>query len=294
MMAALLAPLAGFGAHLILTMERTPVMPLLVGACLALCGLAGAYVLANGNGRLIMAAPEIFLATFVFLFGFLTLLFARALVRNWPVLAALALIAFTFIDLRFHNGPNHANAASFADMKAQNSFATEQDNPILPWVAEAWKTPAGMALQRIVKSEKATASSPSTWLAEDAEILSNRAEILQNGFPETDFLKNVFLEGPPAKFPHFPRSGEILLKLRKNTEVEIETRHTNGGYLVLAEAWHPWWRASIDNEPVNIYRADLVWRAVIVPPGSHVVRFKFSPFCGLLSDLNFPFQCRGQ
>ena len=47
--------------------------------------------------------------------------------------------------------------------------------------------------------------------------------------------------------------------------------------LVLSETYYPWWRASIDDEPVGISRVDFALMGVRVPPGTHVVRLELRP-----------------
>ena len=71
----------------------------------------------------------------------------------------------------------------------------------------------------------------------------------------------------------------------RNTEIEIEVDAPGGGILVLNDVWHPWWRASVDGKPAEILKANVLFRAVVVPPGKHVVRFSFHPFAGALAEL---------
>ena len=59
--------------------------------------------------------------------------------------------------------------------------------------------------------------------------------------------------------------------------VVIETESESAGWLVLTDAWYPGWRATVDGVPVEIARADVLFRAVPVPAGRHRVEFVFAP-----------------
>jgi uncharacterized membrane protein YfhO len=50
-----------------------------------------------------------------------------------------------------------------------------------------------------------------------------------------------------------------------------------GGALLLLEAWHPGWTATVDGQPTAVYPADHAFLGVALPPGRHVVRFRFAP-----------------
>jgi uncharacterized membrane protein YfhO len=47
--------------------------------------------------------------------------------------------------------------------------------------------------------------------------------------------------------------------------------------LVLSEVYYPWWRASIDGEPVEVVRVNHAMVGVAMPRGSHVVRLSIEP-----------------
>jgi hypothetical protein len=57
--------------------------------------------------------------------------------------------------------------------------------------------------------------------------------------------------------------------------VEIEVESASPGYLVLADAWYPGWRVTVDGESAPIWRADILFRAVAVGAGQHRVVFSF-------------------
>ena len=49
------------------------------------------------------------------------------------------------------------------------------------------------------------------------------------------------------------------------------------GYLVLTDSWYPGWRAFVDSQPAPIYRADVLFRAVSLEPGTHTIVFEYRP-----------------
>lgn len=54
---------------------------------------------------------------------------------------------------------------------------------------------------------------------------------------------------------------------------------------MLNDVWHHWWQAEIDGKPVELLRANVLFRAVAVPPGRSTLRFVFRPFEGLFEDI---------
>ena len=49
-------------------------------------------------------------------------------------------------------------------------------------------------------------------------------------------------------------------------------------YLVLADTWYEGWKAYDNGQPVTIYRANAVQRAVWLAAGSHAWKFVFEPW----------------
>jgi hypothetical protein len=56
-----------------------------------------------------------------------------------------------------------------------------------------------------------------------------------------------------------------------------------GGYLVLATTWYPGWSAQINDEEVPLYRANLAFMAVEIPPGGGDVTIRYLPTTSPLS-----------
>jgi hypothetical protein len=50
-----------------------------------------------------------------------------------------------------------------------------------------------------------------------------------------------------------------------------------GGYLLLLDSYSPDWQATVDGQPATILRSNLLFRAVRLAPGRHVVEFAYRP-----------------
>ena len=110
--------------------------------------------------------------------------------------------------------------------------------------------------------------------------------MLRDGhWPDADPRRTVLLEQAPADAPNGASEGTVRIAAYRNTEIEIEADAPAGGFVVLNDVWHPWWRASVDGKAADILKANVLFRAVMVPPGKHIVRFSFHPFAGAFAEL---------
>jgi hypothetical protein len=162
----------------------------------------------------------------------------------------------------------------------------------------------GVPIEEIDKSLKPgdldlIARTPDAWVYENPRALP-RAMVVgqwqladfdrldQTGWPATvDPRRTVLLERAPAGLAAGAarRPGAARIVRYANTEVDVSVDAPDGGLLLLNDVWHPWWRATLDGRPVDILRADVIFRAVTLPPGVHEVRFTFAPFAGAVADL---------
>lgn len=119
------------------------------------------------------------------------------------------------------------------------------------------------------------------------------AELIRDGWPELDPRRTVLLEQAPAEsLPPTEPVGTARIVHYGNTEVTIETNSPAAALLVLTDVWHPWWRGDVDGTHAQILKADVLFRAVAVPAGRHVVRFSFHPFAGAFAELMQKFGLR--
>ncbi|HTF91247.1 MAG TPA: YfhO family protein [Planctomycetota bacterium] len=71
--------------------------------------------------------------------------------------------------------------------------------------------------------------------------------------------------------------GTLEIQDPSASRVTITTRDTPRGWLVLADAWYPGWRASIDGRDTPIEAVDHALRGVRLEAGNHEVRFEYAP-----------------
>ena len=122
---------------------------------------------------------------------------------------------------------------------------------------------------------------------------ANFEHIIEEGrWPEFNPAETVLLNGEPevagaaADVVWDAESlPDVRIRLYENTIVEIEVTATEEGFVVLNDVWHPWWQADVDGKPAVIHRANVLFRAVRVAKGKHIVRFEFTPFSGAIAEI---------
>jgi len=124
------------------------------------------------------------------------------------------------------------------------------------------------------------------WRWADFETLMKDGE-----WPIFDPTHTVLLDQFPGQRPiarlsaGHPLLNSVSLTMYTNTEVVVDVDAPFDQILVLNDVWHPWWRASVDGVPTEILKANVIFRAVLVPRGHHTVRFTFHPFSGAFAEL---------
>ncbi len=118
------------------------------------------------------------------------------------------------------------------------------------------------------------------------------ALIKTGAWPKFDPERTVLLERPPVGLGAqavrtagrtFPGKASILRY--ENTIVEIEVLAEQAGFVLLNDVWHPWWTAMVDELPTEVLKANVLFRAVRVPAGRHIVRFQFEPLAGAFAEI---------
>lgn len=114
-------------------------------------------------------------------------------------------------------------------------------------VGEARRVPEGQALP---------AMQDSAWDPRRTALVESAADLGVAGVP---------LEGTARVVTHEP------------DEVEVQAQASRTALLVLSDNYYKGWRATVDGRPAEIHRTNHTFRGVVVPAGTHTVRFTFEP-----------------
>ena len=113
--------------------------------------------------------------------------------------------------------------------------------------------------------------------------------VVDNANQESDALNTIDLENTAvvdrqfAVFVKDPHPGiapdaSVELTYFRPKKVEYDSHSSADGTIVFSEIYYPYgWKASIDGQPVDHFRANYTLRALNVPAGDHHITFIFDP-----------------
>jgi uncharacterized membrane protein YfhO len=62
---------------------------------------------------------------------------------------------------------------------------------------------------------------------------------------------------------------------RENDEIRLRVTAASRAMVVMSEIWDPGWTATVDGEKARVYRADFMFRGVVVDAGEHEIVLRF-------------------
>ncbi len=72
-------------------------------------------------------------------------------------------------------------------------------------------------------------------------------------------------------------NGRIDVVRYSPNEAILSVHTDTPALLVLSDVYYPGWHARVDGQSVPIFRTDVTFRGVVVPPGEHIVSMRFLP-----------------
>lgn len=108
-------------------------------------------------------------------------------------------------------------------------------------------------------------------------ITSDRDAVVAITDPGFDADKEAVVEHLPPGWRDGTGMGAAQLVSYDDRRVEIRLRSDAEAFLTLDDSFYPGWRAAIDGARTTIYRTNVFFRGVVVPPGQHTVEFRYRP-----------------
>jgi hypothetical protein len=128
---------------------------------------------------------------------------------------------------------------------------------------------------------------PRAFLVHQAEVPgSDEAILARLTGEEFDLASSILLEDETAldrlkelasTSPSLEGSNGVRIVDYRANRVVLETTASQPAFLFLSDSHYPGWRAYVDGTEETVYRADYLFRAVLVPSGQHTVEFAFDP-----------------
>ena len=111
---------------------------------------------------------------------------------------------------------------------------------------------------------------------EVAEGITILNKIASMSFNPRDVL--YFQENPKISIePASPLARAEFTRFKMHN-LELTTTTTGNNLLFMSETYYPvGWKAFVDGNEIPIYRANYLFRAVVIPPGTHKLEMKFEP-----------------
>jgi len=105
---------------------------------------------------------------------------------------------------------------------------------------------------------------------QDFISLMNKDSNIDTVFIEDNYPKTINSDSFKVKNSYYINKDD-------DTYLSVVTKTNIQSILVLADTFFPGWHAYIDGKETKIYRANLMFRGIVLPKGEHIVEFKYIP-----------------
>ncbi|MDP9410732.1 MAG: YfhO family protein, partial [Actinomycetota bacterium] len=151
---------------------------------------------------------------------------------------------------------------------------TEPDQSVLRELKNAHPTVYSDERVEVLENRDAL---PRAWIVHSARQVAPKEtlELLSSG--AVDPRRTALLEQSPPDLaaPENASADHAVVTMYEADRIRLKTTTGARGLLVLSEAYYPAWKAYVDGQPVPLYAADHVLRAVPLPAGEHTVDLRY-------------------
>jgi hypothetical protein len=118
---------------------------------------------------------------------------------------------------------------------------------------------------------------PLAYAVSGARGAEGRAAIAQIVDPAFDPAAEVVVPGPAGRSGAPGSAGRVTVSEKRSDRVRLRAEMERDGWVVLAEGYDPGWKAWLDGRRVEVLPANVAFRALRVPAGTHEIEMRFRP-----------------
>ena len=168
---------------------------------------------------------------------------------------------------RLSGGLSYRNFASPAVWDLLDLRFVTTDSPVdTPLLEETERGGRGVVYE-------VASNPPHAWFPATVEATRDTAEALRRVLAFEDPFRVAVVEADEA--PDAGAGTARILRAEPD-ELVLEVIAERPGLLFVSEIWHPSWLATVNGEPAEVLRANVAFRGVRVPEGTHELRFRYS------------------
>jgi hypothetical protein len=117
---------------------------------------------------------------------------------------------------------------------------------------------------------------PRAFVVHRAEVVSDVGRAVDRlRHPDFDPAQTVILSDGESLMGQGSATARIVHYGPEDIVIHVVT--DSPAYLVLTDAHYPGWKASVDGQPTEVFRADVLFRAIRLEPGTHQVSLHYRP-----------------
>jgi hypothetical protein len=120
------------------------------------------------------------------------------------------------------------------------------------------------------------AALPRTYVPRQVKVVSNPQERLRLLASDQFDPRQVAFTEVPVELPD-ACEGNVELEEHAPTRISVKARMQTAGLVVLADRWDKGWQARLDGKRVPILRVNHALGGVVVPAGTSLLMFEYSP-----------------